>query len=602
MPAFPFIHHLTSTTPRPSLHPIPTTTPLTLEAALLPPILYYIALLFLPPPPPSALDTPSIKLLRTLLALAAAILFFRLPLAFHVPQSIGLTYQLGLVGLYGGCRVLDAFFISLYLFGHIPKRVSYTHHLRDADTDDDLNGIEQTLDQDGRVEKLWSDGGLRDPFGFKGDGQGKLKSDDDLKAGTGPGDAGVNGQLDGGQRQTCTTAATTPISTPVSTPALHSKSDINSSSSRDSSHNTQPSLNLRSKSKATSKPGSNMPRRPSLYQTSKSHLRSFLAGPDPTPVTEHAHTEPGYPHSFLDRAAWALELELSMRGMGFTWTTADVRHTRKTWLPTVANRVHSIVVHVLPVQIAAWAVIYTVYMRYLAETMETPEYNPFVSSASTSLSTAPNKSQTALFDTLPLPVQLLLTLALGAFLMSAFSLGHSLFAILLHPLSPSPLSLFPPLYTTRIYRLTSVRAFWSYGWHRLFARLFLVYGVWPGEALERFLLHKPPSSPADAGKVLGAFASSAFVHSFSARGVVAGRWRDASGEAVFFALNGVAVVLEGLIADIVVRTRRKMGWKETAWYDKWVGRVWWVSVLAWTGRNFARGWVKSGLVREMALR
>lgn len=147
-----------------------------------------------------------------------------------------------------------------------------------------------------------------------------------------------------------------------------------------------------------------------------------------------------------------------------------------------------------------------------------------------------------------------------------------------------------------------MRSFWSYGWHRLFARLFLVYGVWPGEALERFLLRKPRGARADVGKVLGAFASSAFVHSFAARGVVGGRWRDAGGEAVFFALNGVAVVAEGVVVEVVKRVRKRMGWQQRVWYDKWVGRVWWIGVLAWTGRNFARGWVKSGLVREMAFR
>lgn len=122
----------TSTQPRPSLHPIPDTKPLTPQAALIPPLLYYIALLLLPPPPPPAVGNPLVKRLRDVLALISGILFFRLPLVYHVPQSIGLTYQLGLVGLYGGCRVLDAFFISVYWYKHIPRRVEYIHNARPA--------------------------------------------------------------------------------------------------------------------------------------------------------------------------------------------------------------------------------------------------------------------------------------------------------------------------------------------------------------------------------------------------------------------------------------------------------------------------------------
>lgn len=129
---FPFelLEQLTNAAPRPGLHPISGTTPLTLEAAICPPLIYYVALLFLPPSPPQAVETTASKLLRNGLALLAGFLFLRLPLAYHVPQSIGLTYQLGLVGLYGGARVLDAFFISPYLFGHVPRRVRYKHESR----------------------------------------------------------------------------------------------------------------------------------------------------------------------------------------------------------------------------------------------------------------------------------------------------------------------------------------------------------------------------------------------------------------------------------------------------------------------------------------
>ncbi|SMQ49526.1 unnamed protein product [Zymoseptoria tritici ST99CH_3D7] len=255
-------------------------------------------------------------------------------------------------------------------------------------------------------------------------------------------------------------------------------------------------------------------------------MTKLVNGPKPIPVIETAHTEDGWPHGFADRASWALELELSMRGVGFTWTTADIRHTTKTWLPTVQNRLHSIFVHVGPVLVLAWAVIRYMYVRRLAPMTAGP---------------SPPESP---FDELTLPEQYLLTTALGAFLMAAFSLGHSMFAIICSPLAPHPISFFPPLYTTRVWDITSARGFWSYGWHRLFARLFLVWGVWPGEWVERKLTGKSPDQPADVGKVLGGFLSSAVVHSFSVRGTLAGSWTDAAGEAKFFALNGIAILVE----------------------------------------------------------
>ncbi|KAL6713433.1 hypothetical protein ACLMJK_008898 [Lecanora helva] len=452
--------------PRPDLKPLPNTKPLTPLAALPPPLIYYIALLLLPPFHPNTAKTPTtllrlIPLLRNLLALLSCTLFFRLPLAYHIPFSVGLTYQLALVGLYGGCRVLDAFIISPYLFNHIPRRVQYHHARR------------------------------------------------------------------------------------ISTPGPPKGADA------------------------------------------ESYFSLHFLQPGGEAVTETAVTDQGLPHGWWDRMSWALELELSMRGAGFTWTSADVRHTKHTWRPSPRDRMHSILVHVIPVLVVSWAVIRDVYVHYL-------------------------QYEGAGFDDLPVLLQGFLTAALGAFLMSAFSLGHSVFAIMLAPLAPHPLSYFPPLYTVRVWNVISVRGFWSYGWHRLFSRLFLVYGVWPGEWLERRLTGKGPKEDADVGKVLGGFVSSAFVHSFAAHTVMGG-WDGAFGEAWFFAGNGLAVIVEEGVRMFVVRRRRKQlkqgggsnaksnGERElSTWYDGIVGRIWWISVLLYTGRNFARGWVRAGLVREMA--
>ena len=554
------IKQLASSEPRPSLHPIPGSRPLTIGAAVLPPLLYYIALLLLPPPPPPTIASLPVKLLRSVLAFIAAVLFLRLPLAYHVPQSIGLTYQLGLVGIYGATRVVDVFFISAYCFGHVPKRVSYLHTRR---TETPLSDDTDTKQRD------WTDGGVKDPYHHIDSANDILRSSSSGSAATTPLTRSrgklkekTNGTID-------------------STAPLGITSSIHTSDAKDSSIYAR--------------------RQSTTMESAGYFFYKSLSGPRPTPVTEHAITEPGWPDTVVDRASWALELELSMRGQGFTWTTADVRHTRNTWYPTVMNRVHSILVHVLPVQLGAWLIISTVYKHYLAGVVESSSYHPFDTDKPSPMAYhATRKGE--LFDSLPMPIQLILTVALGAFLMSAFSLGHSIFAVMLHPLGPHPLAFFPPLYTTRVWDITSVRKFWSFGWHRLFARLFLVWGVWPGEWLERKLLSKPRDQPADIGKVIGAFGSSAIVHAFSVRCVMAGRWSDASGEMRFFLLNGVAVVLEGAIQRLVRNARKRQGWPQYMWYDSWIGRIWWMAAVAWTGREFARGWVKSGLVREMALR
>lgn len=568
------LSRLTTAPPRPGLHPIPGTTPLTPAAAICPPLLYYLALLFLPPAPPPAVNSRAVVLLRNALALLSALLFLRLPLAYHVPLSIGLTYQLGLVGLYGAARVVDAFFISPYWFGHIPRRVRYKHESR----------VGTPIFE-----------GLRD-----------VKK----KAGA----------------------------------------KIPKGSSGDVTRSKRSSALEQQGGSANAKPSSNEQEDSSYFL----NAHTLLTGPPEKPVFEHAIPDDGWPHTLADRASWALELELSMRGVGFTWTTADVRHTRKTWLPTVRSRLHSIFVHIVPILLGCFVVVRGIMLRYGLMGVEEALWDARDRSGPNGTPPPPKD----FFDErLPLPVQLLLTGCLGAFLMSAFSFAHSAFAILCTALftssaaaaaatsseddliaysgrRASPLAYFPPLYTVRVWEVTSVRMFWSYGWHRLFARFFLVYGVWPGEWVERkvrrllrarrshqkekegggedevYQSSRPP--PADVGKVLGGFLSSAFCHSFAVRGVLGGDWYLARGEAVFFALNGVAVVLEEGVKRVVLARRRrkqqsaKVGGKEgqirnlSRWYDGYVGRVWWISVSLFTGRNFARGWVNAGLVREMS--
>ena len=589
--------------PRPDIQPLPRTRPLTPLVALSPPLLYYLAAFLLPPFASTSESryTPLSILtgaVRNALALAAAVLFFRLPIDYYVPASVGLTYQLALVGLYGGCRVVDAFFISYYYCNHIPRRVEHRDHPRDEQ---------------------------EEPH--------------------------------------------------PSSPIPHNDSHDNIFSSL---------------TKAISRPEAPtavVARSPTAFT-----LHRVLSPSQGVPVTEHATTT-GYPQTFLDRASYALELILSMRGAGFTWNSADVRHTKRTWRPSPQDRIHSILVHVLPTLIGCWAIIRGIYTSSLNP--ESVNHIPLPSLPSSTFISTSSSEASALrfaltsrqnFNSLPLVYQLTLTGALGTFLLAAFSFGHSISAILLSPLRPHPISFFPPLYTTRVWHITSVRTFWSYGWHRLFSRLFLVYGVWPGEwiagrALDVcYTINSSRNTKAntatatgprdkhtatkaklgrndsidtavlDTGKVLGAFASSALVHALAGHAVLGGRKWAGEGEFVFFMENGLAVVFEEAVIRAVKTLRRQQyhhqkkqdGLKsnktggnatrgvnadeydqhkreekeneehngdpndlgdseiESRWYDAIIGRIWWMSVLAFTGRNFARGWTEAGLVREMA--
>lgn len=471
--------------------------------------------------------------------------------------------------------MLDAFFVSYYGFGHVPRRVRYSHLVRAETPRGEV------------MMRPWADGG-----------SGRSGTDD---GGGGGGDGGKGGEgMKGGAKQEQQQQQANDTQDDAST-----MTRIANSTAVEKNHQNPESSSLRPRPQPppriisqsdllenmTSQSYTDLLNNDDGYMTL---MKKLLDGPKPIPVTETAHTEDGWPHGFGDRAAWALELELSMRGVGFTWTTADVRHTTKTWLPTVQNRVHSILVHVGPVLVVAWAIIKTIYVKRLAVISS----SSFSSSSSTSSKQPPPPESP--FDALTFPEQYLLTAALGAFLMAAFSLGHSLFAILCSPLAPSPLAFFPPLYTTRVWEITSARSFWSYGWHRLFARLFLVWGVWPGEWVERKLLGKRSDQAADVGKVLGGFLSSAVVHAFSVRSTLGGKWSDAAGEAKFFAYNGVAILVEEVVKMGVKKWRRSRGRKEKMWYDAVLGRIWWIGLLLTTGRNFARGWAKAGLVREMA--
>lgn len=116
----------------PHFIPLPCSKPIPVWAAILPPLSYYVALTLLPPlSRPRASSSSSAKAatgkwqalatsLRFALATISIVAFAVLPFVYHVPGSAILTYQLGLVGCYGACRVFDVFFLS---YPRVPRRL-----------------------------------------------------------------------------------------------------------------------------------------------------------------------------------------------------------------------------------------------------------------------------------------------------------------------------------------------------------------------------------------------------------------------------------------------------------------------------------------------
>lgn len=156
------------------------------------------------------------------------------------------------------------------------------------------------------------------------------------------------------------------------------------------------------------------------------------------------------------------------------------------------------------------------------------------------------------------------------------------------------LAFWPPLNSEPLTSVTTVRQFWSRSWHRLFSRLFLVWGVWPGQWIQRNLIpaswnrHDPEHM---VGKILGAFGISGVVHAAAGIAINGGQ-PSKTFEWLFFWCSGIAVVVEEGVQKTVRHIR---GSDEPRWYDAWAGRAWTLTVLLWSGQYFTRGWYDSGL-------
>ena len=95
--------------------------------------------------------------------------------------------------------------------------------------------------------------------------------------------------------------------------------------------------------------------------------------------------------------------------------------------------------------------------------------------------------------------------------------------------------------------IACVCKFWNFGSCQLLLELFQVSGVWSGGRLERKLFGKRSDQAEDLEEAVRVFFSSLYVHSFFVCGVISADWTMELGEARFFALNGVAIVLEGAV-------------------------------------------------------
>lgn len=120
-----------------------------------------------------------------------------------------------------------------------------------------------------------------------------------------------------------------------------------------------------------------------------------------------------------------------------------------------------------------------------------------------------------------------------------------------------------------------------------------------GQWLERKLLPKNMrdrfDKNLDVGKIVGAFFISGVVH--AAAGIsINGGHASQTFEWLFFWCSGIAVIIEETVQRVVLRNRTPPLHR---WYDPWVGRVWTLTVLLWSGQYFTKGWYDSGLVEEM---
>lgn len=313
------------------------------------------------------------------------------------------------------------------------------------------------------------------------------------------------------------------------------------------------------------------------------------------------------PTTLTGRCWWALDLMISMRGIGWDFASADVRHDVSPWQPPSSRQIKLAVFRLLPALLIAATV---------ARNMLSRIGHPRDASM---LHTSPS-----IVD-LPPTLRPVLVLATGVSLYTLFEAGYTLISALALPLLSGVsqsrdvrlhnIDFFPLLNPMKLPEISSVRTFWSKAWHRLFHRAFLIFGILPFQNLALLIFPRPkaklldfkshpdpgrllPQGTHDWAKVLGAFFASGFIHAVSERAALGGRvalpdnnfWLQAGsgplhlrstqglaghqnggqwsvsrivppfsggGEFTFFVLNGFAVLVEGAFWSLIKSQRRR---------------------------------------------
>lgn len=270
-----------------------------------------------------------------------------------------------------------------------------------------------------------------------------------------------------------------------------------------------------------------------------------------------------HPIGLRSRLWWALDLMISMRGVGWDFATPDVRHDTNPWQRPSKRQLKRAIFKLGPV-LAFTLIALRMMITYIDLQVNSTIHEDMVELAG--------------IGKLPIGLRPLFVACTGVSLYALFDFGYTIVSALALPVLQSTASLvqtgsldgrndavisahnvdfFPLLNPLGLTAIRSVRSFWSKAWHRLFHRAFLIYGIIPfrnmAVRIEYFIIsilhyiqHKPmpqhpfchgKPSPAlhadpgrtlrkgegDWGKVLGAFIASGVIHAISERAALGGR-------------------------------------------------------------------------------
>lgn len=270
-----------------------------------------------------------------------------------------------------------------------------------------------------------------------------------------------------------------------------------------------------------------------------------------------------HPIGIRSRLWWALDLMISMRGVGWDFATPDVRHDTNPWQRPSKRQLKRAIFKLGPV-LGLTLISLRMMITYIDLQVNSNFHEDMVELAG--------------IGKLPFGLRPLFVACTGISLYALFDFGYTIVSALALPVLQSTASIvqngsmnggndavisahnvdfFPLLNPLGLTAIRSVRSFWSKAWHRLFHRAFLIYGIIPFRNMAirieyfcklilNYIQKKPlpehpfrngKPSPAlyadpgrtlrkgegDWGKVLGAFFASGVIHAISERAALGGR-------------------------------------------------------------------------------